>query len=108
MAQLHRYWCTPCHHPLCARPRGKGLDEAAAVVVLYCEDTHAVEGNYNLGSGLLADVGQLHVAVEGNAPMVAQVIEQHLLALAVADGLGRVFLGTLGLLTQDALMQAAG
>ena len=40
--------------------------------------------------------------------MAAQVVEQHLLAFAVTDGLGSMVLGTLGLLAQNALMQAAG
>lgn len=85
-----------------------GDDEALAVVVLDIDDTHAVEGDNNLGGGFLADVCQLHVSVQGDATVGAQVVEQDLLAFAIADGLGGMFLCTLGLLTQDALMQAAG
>ena len=83
-------------------------DEALAVVVLEREHTHAVEGNNDLGGRLLADVGQLHVTVQGDSSMCAQVIEQYLLTLTIADGFGSMFLGALGFLAQDSLMQPAG
>ena len=77
-------------------------------MVLEGEDAHAVEGDDDAGGGFLADVSQLHVAVEGDAAVVAQVVEQHLLALAVADGLGGAGLLDGRLVTHDALVQTAG
>ena len=67
-----------------------------------------MQGGDDAGGALLADVGKFHVAVEGDAAMIAQVVEEHLLTLTVADGLGGVcFLGS-GLVAHDALVQAAG
>ena len=51
-----------------------GDDEALAVVVLEGEHAHAVESHDNLGSAFLADVCQFHIAVKGDATVVAQVV----------------------------------
>ena len=77
-------------------------------MVLQGNDAHAVQGCHDAGGTLLADVSQFHVAVQGDSTVVAQVIEQHLFALAVADGLGGACLLDFGFLAQDALVQPTG
>lgn len=67
-----------------------------------------MEGDDNAGGALLADVGQAHVTLEGDTAVIAQVVEQHLLTLAVADGLGSAGLLDSRLGAHDALVQAAG
>ena len=77
-------------------------------MVLQGEDAHAMQGHHNLHGAFLADVGQFHVSLKGDAAMTAQVVEQHLLALAVGNGVGVLVAAGRFLGAHDALMQPAG